>query len=255
MDANDNSAGLFDDVTANRPEAALAKADVSAATDVPVLGESVPTVAAPLVAAQLRPAPAECATSATGHLESAQNDIDIDIDATEEGDLDSASCEAESMEAAPAQPAGHGWTLALLGAGLAILAACVLLPAIDANRRLGHEHDLLSLDKETIDHQIAVNDEFLRKMADDPQLVERLAQRQMRVIREGTAVLSLAGDDDQHMSPFSLVDVTAQTPQAAYQPTSGILADWCLNPRRQIGLLAAGLFFVAVGLVCGPTRG
>ena len=158
------------------------------------------------------------------------------------------------QEVTPAAPGRHGWTLAMLGAGLAILAACVLVPAIDANRQMRYEHDRLAADKDQVDRQIAVNDEFLSKLADDPQLVERLAQRQMRVIRQGTVVLSLPSDDDKRMSPFSLVDVSPSSPMPAYQPAGGLLADWCWNSKYQMGLIAAGLFLVAVGLVCGPTR-
>jgi len=151
-------------------------------------------------------------------------------------------------------PGRHGWTLAVLGAGLAIIAACVLVPAINANRQMRYEHDRLVADKEQVDQQIAVNDEFLKKMSDDPQLVERLAQRQMRVIPQGTAVLQLPGDnDDRPASPFALVDV-APAAAPAYQPTGGILADWCLDSKREMGLIAAGLFLVAVGLICGPAN-
>jgi hypothetical protein len=152
------------------------------------------------------------------------------------------------------EPPRHGWTLVVLCLGLATLGACVLMPAIDANRQLRYEHEKLTADKDQVDRQIAVNDEFLKKMADDPQLVERLAQRQMRVIREGTAVLPLSSDDDKLMSPFTLVDVPPPAPIAAYQPSGGILADWCLDSKRQMVLIAAGLFLVAVGLVCGPTN-
>jgi hypothetical protein len=178
----------------------------------------------------------------------------VGMDAPDNSTLAPYDADATDGAADNVRPARHGWTLLLLCLGLAILSASVLMPAIDASRRLRYEHEKLTADKDQVDRQIAVNDEFLRKMADDPQLVERLAQRQLRVIRQGTAVLSLSSDDDQPMSPFALVDVPPPVRMAPYQPAGGILADWCLDPKRQMVLIAAGLFLVAVGLVCGPTK-
>ncbi len=52
-----------------------------------------------------------------------------------------------------------------------------------------------------------VNGEFLQKVADSPNLAERLAQRQMKIIRQGTRVLELKGGREDEMSPFHLVNV------------------------------------------------
>jgi hypothetical protein len=80
----------------------------------------------------------------------------------------------------------------MLCAGIAIIAACLLIPQADANRRLVYERTKLQADLEAVEKQVAVNDEFLRKVADDANLAERLAQRQMKMIRQGTRILAHA---------------------------------------------------------------
>src|SRR5688572_19528474 len=86
-----------------------------------------------------------------------------------------------------------GWTIPLVCVGIGLIACCVIVPQTEANRRLVYEREKLKLDLRHVDRQIDVNDEFLRKLADDPTLAERLAQRQMKMVREGTNVLELRG--------------------------------------------------------------
>src|SRR5437763_492680 len=111
---------------------------------------------------------------------------------------------------------GGGWTIPVLCVGVALIACCVLIPQADANRRLAYERAMLQADLESIEKQVAVNDQFLKKVADDPELAERLAQRQMKIIRAGTHVLDLK--DDTKMSPFQLVTVAPPPPLPPYQP-------------------------------------
>jgi hypothetical protein len=144
------------------------------------------------------------------------------------------------------------FTIPLLCAGIALIAACVLIPQADANRRLAYERLQLQSDLETVEKQVKTNEEFLSKVSDDPTLAERLAQRQMRIIREGTKVLSLKGSDDE-MSPFQLTAVANATPLPPYQPRGGILAQACYSPRSRLYLIGAGLLAVASGLVLGVT--
>src|SRR5258707_15862608 len=87
-----------------------------------------------------------------------------------------------------------GWTVSLLCAGVATIAVCLLLPLAEENHQLAWQREKLRVDLEQIKQQVAVNGEFLKKVADDPTLAERLAQRQMKFIREGTKVLELPGD-------------------------------------------------------------
>jgi hypothetical protein len=167
-------------------------------------------------------------------------------------------------------PAGGGWTVALLCFGIGIIACCIIIPQADANRRLAYEREKLKLDLESIRKQVSTNDEFLRRVADDPNLAERLAQRQMRIIREGTRLLELRslspGDAGAaqaagsmlpaDVSPFHLVQVEPPPPMPPYQPKGGLLAHLCYDPHKRLYLMGAGLFLMAVGLVlgAGPRR-
>lgn len=158
------------------------------------------------------------------------------------------------------------WSLPLLVLGLAIIAACVLAPQADANRRLIYEREKLQLDLLQIQQQVAMNRQFLGKMETDPQLEQRLALRQMRVVRQGERVLDIKTDDAvadatpevapdaAQMSPFSIVNVPAPVPLPAYQPWGGGLLRAFIQPRSQLYLLGAALFMVAAGLVLGEPR-
>jgi hypothetical protein len=176
-------------------------------------------------------------------------------------------------------PRGGGWTFALLCAGVALVACTVLIPAADANRRLAYEREKLKLDLESVRKQVATNDDFLKRVADDPNLAERLAQRQMKIIRQGTRVLELkhqnrqttglmaagpgsggggatttanaAGFTADDMSPFHLVHVAPPPPLPPYQPVGGLLAGLCYNPHTRLYLTGIGLFLMAGGLVFG----
>src|SRR5579862_3937225 len=115
---------------------------------------------------------------------------------------------AAPISYAPATPApapshdGSGWTIPLLCLGLAIIALCVIIPQADANRRLFYEREKLARELDQIQRQAALNDEFLKKLDTDPQLAQRLAERQMRVVPAGEKELPLKGANDQPASPF-----------------------------------------------------
>ena len=164
-------------------------------------------------------------------------------------------------------PRGGGWTVAALCFGIGLIACCVLIPQADANRRLAYERERLQVDLDSIKKQVSTNAEFLQRVADDPNLAERLAQRQMKKIREGTRVLELkknrgaaAGQgagkgrtstlpDD--VSPFHLVAVAPPPPMPPYQPSGGRLASLCYDPHKRLYLMGFGLLLMAAGLVCG----
>lgn len=147
---------------------------------------------------------------------------------------------------------GGGWTIPMLCAGIAILACCVIIPQADQNRRLAYERQKLQTDLEWIKKQVQVNAEFLNKVGDDANLAERLAQRQMRIIREGSSVLSLKqnGQPDE-MSPFHLVNIAPPPPMPPYRPLGGIVATLCYSPRSRLYLMGVGLALMATGLVLG----
>jgi hypothetical protein len=158
-------------------------------------------------------------------------------------------------------PRGGGWTVAVLCAGICLIACCVIIPQADANRRLVYEREKLKIDLESIREQVTTNDEFLRRVADDPNLAERLAQRQMKIIREGTRVLELKQDGAKggagggmlptDVSPFHLVAVAPPPPMPPYEPNGGRLARLCYDPHKRLYLMGTGLFLMAAGLVCG----
>jgi hypothetical protein len=177
-------------------------------------------------------------------------------------DASLASPEPIQLPSPPAIPrttAGGGcWTIPLLCAGVALIACCLLIPQADANRRIAYERLKLAQDLESIRKQVAVNDEFLKQVADNPNLAERLAQRQMKIIREGTKVLELkhagaraAPEGEQEMSPFHLVNVAPPPPLPPYRPLGGFIARLCYAPRSRLYLMGGGLMAVAAGLVLG----
>jgi hypothetical protein len=138
--------------------------------------------------------------------------------------------------------------------GIAVIAACLIIPQSDANRRLAYERVKLQADLEAIDLQATNNDEFLKRIADDPNLAERLAQRQMKIIRKGNEVLTLKSDtaaDREDISPFQLTAVPAPADLPPYQVRGGMLANLCYNPKTRLHLMGIGLLAMAAGLVLG----
>jgi hypothetical protein len=144
------------------------------------------------------------------------------------------------------------FTIPLLCAGIAIIAACLIVPQADANRRLAYARVKLQADLEAVEQQVQTNDQFLKKVANDPNLAERLAQRQMKIIRAGNGVLKLKQtEDDEEMSPFQLTAIAPPPPLPPYRPRGGELAQLCYDPKTRLNLLGLGLMLTAVGLVLG----
>jgi hypothetical protein len=162
---------------------------------------------------------------------------------------------AESLneESEPESEERGGWTVALLGAGIAVIAACLLLPLAEENHQLAWQREKLKVDLEQIKQQVAVNAEFLHKVSDDPTLAERLAQRQMKYIRQGTSILDLHDGNDpaQQASPFQLVMLPPPNPIPPYRPLGGALCAIVRNSRARLYLIGVGLLLLACGLVLG----
>jgi hypothetical protein len=149
---------------------------------------------------------------------------------------------------------GGWWSIPMLCAGIAIIACSLIIPQINANHHLAWETKKLTADLASIQKQVEVNQQFLSKVGEDPNLAERLAQRQMKVYRKGTAVLEIPQNDQAAMSPFLLTTVVPPTPLPPYQPTDGVLAGLFLQPRLNLYLSGLGLMLMAVGLLAGGTR-
>ncbi|MGD0542656.1 MAG: hypothetical protein ABSB33_14170 [Tepidisphaeraceae bacterium] len=166
--------------------------------------------------------------------------------------------EEEDEDLFPSVPGGGGWTVAVLCVGMSLIAACAIIPQADVNRRLVYEREMLRQDLTQIQSQIAVNHEFLSKLENDPQLTERLAQREMRAVPQGQTALDLKSDGDSpptasaaaaRMSPFSILNVPPPPPLSPYRPVSGKFAELCRTPRSRGFVLGAGMIMVAAGLV------
>jgi hypothetical protein len=168
--------------------------------------------------------------------------------------------EPEPVQTEPAPPRRGGGilTIPLLCIGIAIIACVTLLPLADENHQLAWEREKLRADLNQLKEQGRVNGEFLTRVADDPTLAERLAQRQMKYIREGSSILKLKGGGKEEMSPFHLVSVPPPPPLPAYEPVGGALATLVRQPRAQLYLCGLALMLIAAGLVLGyvpkPTR-
>src|SRR5437868_4951264 len=109
-------------------------------------------------------------------------------------DKQDVTCEASDPVSgqAPIDEGGHhGWTLILICAGIGLLACCLLIPQTDENRRLVYETQKLKGELDYLQKQVEVNDQFVKRVGEDPILAERLAQRQMKFIREGASIVPL----------------------------------------------------------------
>ncbi|MGB7161183.1 MAG: hypothetical protein WBD40_24195 [Tepidisphaeraceae bacterium] len=162
--------------------------------------------------------------------------------------------ESSDLQFVRSRSKSSAWTIPLLCAGIAILACCLLIPAADENRRLTWERERLKADLEQIQKQVSVNNAFLRRLMADPTLSERLARRQMKMVREGTSVLetkSAVGKEE--LSPFLLVTLPPPAEMPQYRPIGGVLGELCRNPKSQLYLTGAALLMMASGLVLGSS--
>jgi hypothetical protein len=174
--------------------------------------------------------------------------------------IDSLSEVEEEEAAGPARKSdGGGWTVAVLCMGLGLIAACLIIPQADANRRLVYQREQLKLDLTQVQKQIGLNKEFLLKMEIDPQLTERLAQREMRAVKQGESVVAVNSGNDsgkgrssaEQMSPFGIVNVPPPAALEPYRPAGGMFAELCRDPRSHMYILGGGMMLVAVGLTLG----
>jgi hypothetical protein len=154
----------------------------------------------------------------------------------------------------PATPipvkSGGAFTIPLICMGIGLIAMCLLIPAADENRQLAYETQRLQADLDQLQKQAATNDMFLKRVANDPVLAERLARRQLKMVPQGTSVLELKGENTAtEMSPFLLVTVPPPAPLPPYRPVAGFLADACRHPKTQLYIIGVGMMMVACGLV------
>jgi hypothetical protein len=196
------------------------------------------------------PSSQEAESGASSRLDSNFDDFKIEREFEADPEPDFAPEYAMDPPTMAPAASGGGWTLPILCAGIALIACCVLIPQADTNRRLVYERQKLQVELKNIEQQVNVNQEFVKRVADDPILAQRLAQRQMKVIPEGSHVLDLAHDSDG-MSPFQLVNVAPPAPMPPYKPVAGTLANICYGPHSRLYLIGLSLGMIATGLVLG----
>lgn len=140
--------------------------------------------------------------------------------------------------------------------GFGVVGACLLVPQVEQNRQVKWELDQLKAEQARVDEQIRVNDEFIKQVRVDPTLMSRLAQRQLRLMPEGTQVLEVKGVSGfDSRSPFQLTSVPAPQPVAAPSPVGGALLEPVRNGKVRLYLMGGALMLVAAGLVLdGPAK-
>jgi hypothetical protein len=151
----------------------------------------------------------------------------------------------------------------MIAAGLAIVAAAMLLPLREENRQL--THDSLQLQRE-VDHlkrQIEVNRSFLSDIMTDPQLALRLAMRQNAPVETPGTRIDLGpgakspASQPFGQSPFQITYLPPPEPLPPYQSDLPRLAQaWFVDPSRRLLSIGVGVFFIAAGIILGaiPTR-
>lgn len=136
-----------------------------------------------------------------------------------------------------------------------MIACAMILGQVESNRKLAWQREKLQRDYDYLQRQLKVNDKFLSEIQHDPTLAERVAQRQTKEVRAGTAVLSLPSlATQEERNPFLLVTIPPPAPLAPYQPRRSVLVWLCENEHRRLWVTAAGLICVAAGLVLGGSE-
>lgn len=157
-----------------------------------------------------------------------------------------------AAESLPRAATGAWWTLPLMFVGLLMIACALIVPVADENHRAAYELAKIERDVAHFQSQSDTNESFLRRVSSDPALAERLAMRQLNMIRPDEKFAALKSRHDAFsMSPFALVSVDPPAPMPAYRPIGGFLSRWFLSPRFQIYFVGVGLLLTAAGVVFG----
>jgi hypothetical protein len=159
---------------------------------------------------------------------------------------------ARLTKLSPTHTGHHGWTFVFISVGLGLIACCALMPQAEHNRRLSYEVHRLKSDLDHLDRQVAANGEFISRIGTDVILTERLAQRQMKMVRQGSSVLDIKdGPAVAGSSPYALVAVDPAQKLEPYQPVGGPLVSLAREPKKRLYSMGIGLMLMAMGLVLG----
>jgi hypothetical protein len=143
------------------------------------------------------------------------------------------------------------WSLMLLSIGLLFVAASVLAPVVEENRRLRADLDQLRHELSSVMQQADVNQAYLEKLPTDPDLAARIALRQTRKPEAGTKVLDVDESEPApfEASPFVIAQLPSTRPDDAV-PTRAI-PNLLIDSRKRILVLAAGIFLIGAAVVFG----
>ncbi len=81
----------------------------------------------------------------------------------------------------------------VLLASLAVLAAVVVAPVLHSVNIAQRQHNSLQATLATINEKIALQSKFMKMVKTDPELLERLADRQLNIVNPTEEVLNLGG--------------------------------------------------------------
>ena len=180
--------------------------------------------------------------------------------------LPPAGTDAPAVSATPSpQPAapvisrprsGGWWTIPLLSIGICLIACPMIIGQVEENRQLAWQRNKMQVYMDHFQQQLDLNQQFVDRLEKDPNLAERLAQRQMKMVRPGAAVLELNdGKSSEDTSPFRLVNIPPPPVLKPYQPAHGVLSILFGNARVRLYTYGLGAFLIAVGLIMGGSDG
>ena len=163
----------------------------------------------------------------------------------------SASSPKEAGET-PTPSTGGWWTLPIMCFGIALIACALIVGQVEDNLQMTWQKNKLQMDLEHLQKQSDTNVEFLERIKTDANLVERLAQRQMKLVREGAAVLELKGSaGEEGLSAFKLVKTPSPPNVEPYRSADTPLTRLFGTARQRLYASGMGAFLIAVGLIMG----
>ena len=144
----------------------------------------------------------------------------------------------------------------MLCLGIIIIACAMIVEQVEENHQIEWQRNKLQIDLDYFNKQVDINQQFLERLATDANLAERLAQRQMKLVRQGSAVLELTDPNlPEDTSPFRLVNITPPPPVQPYEPARGPLTTIFGNTRLRLYIFGLGLCLMAIGLIVGGSEG
>lgn len=149
---------------------------------------------------------------------------------------------------------GGWWSYPALAVGIGIISCAIIVGQVEENRLISWQKNKLQQDVEHLREQVRVNQDFVDRLNVDEALVERLAQRQMKLVREGSAALELTGEKNEIRSPFTLVRVPPPPEVQPYRPDSGPLTGIFGTARRRVWAFGAGALLIAASLILGASE-